>query len=290
MKHEFKSFAILGGDKRQLYLADSLVREGYTALLGGFDRLRSLGGIELTSIPDALNRCDAVLLPLPSLRTDGSLNAPFAQSPIYFDDETIEYLRGKPLFVSQQERLFRTYPQLREAQVYDYAARDDFAILNAVPSAEGAIACAISAYEGTLFCAKVMVVGFGRIGKLLSRLLHAMNADVTVTARRQSDSAYIKALGYSFLNTEKLGEVSGYDIVFNTVPHLIFDRGLLMRTDRKTLFIDLASLPGGVDFEAATELGIDAQRALGLPGKYAPKTAGEIIKTTVFNIIEEVNW
>ena len=68
-----------------------------------------------------------------------------------------------------------------------------------------------------------------------------------------------------------------------------FDRELLQNTDCDTLLIDLASLPGGVDFDAASPLRIDAQRALSLPGKCAPKTAGEIIKTTVFRMIEEVN-
>ena len=69
---------------------------------------------------------------------------------------------------------------------------------------------------------------------------------------------------------------------------MIFDKDLLMNTDRNTLIIDLASAPGGVDFEAAHKFRLDAVRALSLPGKCAPKTAGEIIKTTVFNIIEEV--
>ena len=79
------------------------------------------------------------------------------------------------------------------------------------------------------------------------------------------------------------------DLVFNTVPARIFDEKLLKNTDRHTLLTDLASLPGGVDFEAASALRIDAQRALSLPGKCAPKAAGDIIKTTVFQIIEEVH-
>ena len=184
----------------------------------------------------------------------------------------------------------RAYPSLKSAGVYDYAARDDFAILNAVPTAEGALECAMSAYEGTIAGARCLVVGFGRIGKLLSRMLKALGAEVTVSARNATDRAYIAALGYGYMNTEQLAEVRRFQIVFNTVPTLIFDRELLQNTDGDTLLIDLASLPGGVDFDAASALRIDAQRALSLPGKCAPKTAGEIIKTTVFRMIEEVNW
>ena len=289
MQKKIRSFGILGGDKRQLFLADSLIKDGYRVMLGGFDNLRSLGEITIADMRTALGYSDAVLLPLPSVRADGSLNAPFA-STLYFDEEEQELLKQKPVFASMKDRFIRAYPALKGARIFDYAARDDFSVLNAVPTAEGAVECAMSAYEGTIAGANCLVVGFGRIGKILARILKALGALVTVSARSSTDRAYIAALGYDFANTEKLSEIRGYNIVFNTVPKLIFDRELLQNTDCDTLLIDLASLPGGVDFDAASALRIDAQRALSLPGKCAPKTAGEIIKTTVFRMIEEVNW
>lgn len=289
MQNKIRSFGILGGDKRQLFLADSLIKDGYRVMLGGFDNLRSIGEITIADVRTALGYSDAVLLPLPSVRADGSLNAPFAASTLYFDEEEQELLKQKPVFASMKDRLIRAYPALKSARIYDYAARDDFSVLNAVPTAEGAVECAMSAYEGTIAGARCLAVGFGRIGKILARMLKALGAEVTVSARSSTDRAYISALGYDFVNTEKLTEIRGYNIVFNTVPKLIFDRELLQNTDCDTLLIDLASLPGGVDFDAASALRIDAQRALSLPGKCAPKTAGEIIKTTVFRMIEEVN-
>lgn len=289
MQNKIRSFGILGGDKRQLFLADSLIKDGYRVMLGGFDNLRSIGEITIADVRTALGYSDAVLLPLPSVRADGSLNAPFAASTLYFDEEEQELLKQKPVFASMKDRLIRAYPALKSARIYDYAARDDFSVLNAVPTAEGAVECAMSAYEGTIAGARCLTVGFGRIGKILARMLKALGAEVTVSGRSSTDRAYISALGYDFVNTEKLTEIRGYNIVFNTVPKLIFDRELLQNTDCDTLLIDLASLPGGVDFDAASALRIDAQRALSLPGKCAPKTAGEIIKTTVFRMIEEVN-
>ena len=187
------------------------------------------------------------------------------------------------------DRLVRAYPLLDGGQLYDYAAREDFAILNAVPTAEGAVELAMQHYEGTVFGSRSLVVGLGRIGRLLAKMLHALGSDVTVSARKPSDFAYIEALGYRVKNTQTLTLARGYDLIFNTVPSMIFDEALLKNTDPAVLLIDLASLPGGVDFESAHRLGIDARRALALPGKCAPKTAGEIIKKTVFSIIEEVN-
>ena len=244
MQNKIRSFGILGGDKRQLFLADSLIKDGYRVMLGGFDNLRSIGEITIADVRTALGYSDAVLLPLPSVRADGSLNAPFAASTLYFDEEEQELLKQKPVFASMKDRLIRAYPALKSARIYDYAARDDFSVLNAVPTAEGAVECAMSAYEGTIAGARCLVVGFGRIGKILARMLKDLGAEVTVSARSSTDRAYISALGYDFVNTEILTEIRGYNIVFNTVPKLIFDRELLENTDCDTLLIDLASLPG----------------------------------------------
>jgi dipicolinate synthase subunit A len=290
MTDGIKTIGIIGGDKRQLYLADSFVKDGFRVILGGFDSLKSVGDIAITDVKSALNYSDIIIFPLPSVRTDGSVNAPFSQGSIYLSDEDVELIRSKPVFLSFRERFLRAYPKLGSSPVFDYASREDFAVLNAVPTAEGAIECAMCAYEGTIAGSKSLVTGFGRIGKILARKLCSLGSDVTVSARRFEDLAYINALGYNAENTEELKKICGYDLVFNTVPALIFDEALLKNTDRDTLIIDLASAPGGVDFEAARSLKIDAQRALSLPGKCSPKAAAEIIKQTVTSIIKEVNW
>lgn len=285
-----KTIGIIGGDKRQLYLADSFIKDGCRVILGGFDTLESIGDIAITDVKSAINYSDIIILPLPSVRTDGSINAPFSNGNIYLTDDCIELIKSKPVFATFREKLIRAYPKLSSSPVFDYASREDFAILNAVPTAEGAVECAMCAYEGTISGSKSFVAGFGRIGKVLAKMLKALGSDVTVSARRFEDLAYINALGYRAENTLELKKISGYDLVFNTVPAMVFDEKLLKNTDRNTLIIDLASVPGGVDFEAARSLKIDAQRALSLPGKCAPKAAAEIIKQTVLSIIKEVNW
>ncbi len=287
-KSDIRTFGIVGGDKRQLFLAKSISDSCYDVILGGFDKLQSMGALVLADVKTAILESDAVIFPLPSVRSDTSINTPFSDRNVILDKEETDALMGKPIFVAMRDKFLKAYPALKDARVFDYASKDEFSILNALPTAEGAIECAMSRYEGTISGSKCMIVGFGRIGKILAKKLKALDADVTVCARRKSDFAYISALGYNSRNTDSLKSVRGYDIVFNTVPAMIFDKTLLMNTDRNTLIIDLASLPGGVDFEAAHKFNTDAVRALSLPGKCAPKAAGEIIKTTVFNIIEEV--
>ena len=287
-KSDIKTFGIVGGDKRQLFLAKSISDSCYDVILGGFDKLQSTGSLVLSDVRTAILESDAVIFPLPSVRADRSINTPFSDRDVVLDDEETDALLRKPVFVAMRDKFLKAYPVLRDARVFDYASKEEFAILNALPTAEGAVEYAMARYEGTIANSRCMVVGFGRIGKILAKVLKALDADVTVCARNEKDFAYISALGYKSCSTNSLKSIRGYDIVFNTVPVMIFDKELLMNTDRNTLIIDLASLPGGVDFEAAHKFNADAVRALSLPGKCAPKTAGEIIKTTVFNIIEEV--
>ncbi len=276
------TFSILGGDKRMLFLARSLCGDGKRVLLGGFDNLKSLGAPVITDVGSAVRYADAVIFPLPCVRADGSLNTVFSDGSVFLTEEEQQAVLRTPVFTSMKERLVRAYPSLKAGMIYDYAAREDFAVRNALPTAEGAIERAMNAYEGTIAGSRSLVVGFGRIGKALTRLLKALGSEVTVAARSEKDLAEIETLGCAVVVTGEISSVKGFDLVFNTVPFLIFDRELLSKTDENTLIIDLASLPGGVDMEAASALGIDAQRALSLPGKCAPKTAAEIIKRTVY--------
>ncbi len=287
-KSELKAFGIIGGDKRQLFLAKSISDSCYDVVLGGFDKLTSTGTIEIADIKTAISKSDAVIFPLPSVCTDGTINTPFSDNKTRLDDEMIVLLKNKPMFVSMKEKFIKAYPQLADCRIYDYAAKEDFSVANALLTAEGAVEIAMNSYEGTIFGSKCLVCGFGRIGKMLAKMLKSLNADVTVSARNEVDFAYIDALGCKHLNTNELKSVKGYDLVFNTVPVMLFDSELLMNTDRNTIIIDLASLPGGVDFEAARRYNTDAIRALSLPGRAAPKAAGEIIRKTIFNIIKEV--
>jgi len=77
------------------------------------------------------------------------------------------------------------------------------------------------------------------------------------------------------------------DIIFNTIPSLVIDEDLLRFIKKDAIIIDLASKPGGVDFDKAEEFGIKTIWALSLPGKVAPISSAEYIKKTLFSILEE---
>ena len=134
------------------------------------------------------------------------------------------------------------------------------------------------------------MTGYGRIGKILSKMLCGLGAHVSVEARKYADLAMIEGHGCEAMSLKELGHhVHEFDIIFNTVPAVLFDAELLKKVRKNTLIIDLASRPGGVDFEAAAKMGIKVIWALSLPGKVAPITSGAIIKDTIINVIREMS-
>lgn len=282
-----KTVGIIGGDKRFLFTAEAFLKSGYEVYLFGFSKLFSSGDLQLEDDFGKLELCDIALLPLPPFKEANKINAPFAKEDLLMDETLIPMLSKKKIFCGMKEKLFSVCGEWKEAEVYDYFAREDFTLLNAYLTAEGALQTALNSFEGSVLGSKILVCGFGRIGKCLTKILRDMKADVFVSARKAEDFAKITMNGYCPLNTSRLKEVRGFDIVFNTVPSLIFNEKLLENTDKNTLIIDLASKPGGVDKAAAQSLDIDVIHALGLPGKTAPKSAGEIIKNTIVNMLEE---
>jgi dipicolinate synthase subunit A len=170
--------------------------------------------------------------------------------------------------------------------LYDYYAREELDILNAVATAEGAIELASRETDITLWRSKILILGYGRVGTALAYRLKGLGACVSVYARSKADKARIDVYGYQ--NADMTGGLNGYDIIINTVPARIIRRGELSRMRSGALLIDLASAPGGVDFQAAEELGVHAIHALGLPGKVAPRTSAELIRDTIFNMLIEL--
>ena len=286
MKTGYGSFAIIGGDKRQLFCAKSLCDDGYAVTLGGFDSIAEMKGIEITTPFEAALISDTIILPLPCVNAKGEIPDPFSSKDIAFTDELVTAMKGKRVFCGMQKRLMDACPNFR-GRVFDYYEREEFTVYNAHATAEGALEVAMRSFEGTINGSKCLVCGYGRIGKILTSMLRSLGADVYTSARKPSDLAWIELNGAKPVRYEELLKLDGFDIIFNTVPAKIFTSVLLAKIATRAVLIDLASGDGGVDKYAAERLGITHIHALSLPGKAAPKTAGEIIKNTIYHILEE---
>ncbi len=165
---------------------------------------------------------------------------------------------------------------------------DELALYNAVPTAEGAVEVAMRESAITLSGSNALVTGFGRCGLPLARLLAAMNAHVTVAARKRDVLALADVLGFNTVTFDSLTEVvAEFDFLFNTVPAQILTADVLVNAKKTAVLIDIASSPGGSDFSAAQQLGLKSFLLPGLPGKVAPFTAGKILAKIYQNILLE---
>lgn len=285
-----KRFCIIGGDLRNVKLAELILTEGYSVNIYGFGK----AGFEMKlkqsqTLEEAVRGSDVVIGPIPCSNNNEIVNAPFHDENIYMN-KIFECMNKDQLFIAG--RISDKIVQMAEAyniSTVDLLEREEMAVLNAIPTAEGAIQIAMEEMPITLHNCNALVLGFGRIGKILAKMLQGIGANVYVEARKYSDLAWIKSYGYKTVMLSNLGlNVREMNVVFNTIPSIVLDNEVLKQLNSDCLIIDLASKPGGVDFDKAKEMGLKAIWALSLPGKVAPITAAEFIKDTTYNILEEL--
>lgn len=283
------TFGIIGGDKRQLATARAIQSDGYTVYLYGFKKLNDdiKKFNHLQKIEECISKSDVIILPLPVTKDGIGLNMPFDENTIILDDNFAKMFNDKIVFCPMKNKLISTSNLWQNVEVYDFLNREEMQVSNAVPTAEGALEIAIREHEGTINGSKCLITGYGRIGKVLANMLKSLGAEVYVSARRKDSLAWIRINGFVPIEHKGIINSGEYDLIFNTIPAMTIDAQIMAKIAVNAIIIDLASMPGGVDFESAKRMKIKAIHALSLPGKVAPKTSGEIIKNTIFNIIEE---
>ena len=286
MRNEWNVW-VVGGDLRQVRLAQLLHEEGHTVHTWAMEEAEGVPGPagDLTEARLA----DCVVLPLPAAGEDGGLNAPFSKRRTELS-AVLDALRpGQVVCAGRASPELTALAEERQLRLFDYFSREELAVANAVPTAEGAVQLAMEELPITLHGARVLVVGFGRLGRALALRLAGLGARVSVAARKYADLAWAESFGFGTEHTGQLRPwLCGYDLVVNTVPARVLGEAELAELRPDCLVIDLASKPGGVDLDAAARLGKKVVWALSLPGKVAPVTAGRAIRTAIYNILSEL--
>lgn len=282
--------AVLGGDAREAVLLEELLRQGAEVRACGLSGVPEGGGYASYEDPRMTVRgVQVVILPVPGVSPEGRIHAPGCRQPLYLDQELAEAIpKGTPILVGVARPLLKELATARGWKLVETADRDEIAILNSIPTAEGALMLAMQELPITLHSSRAFVLGLGRTGFTLARMLYGVGAMVTVVDRGASDRARAYAEGWRAVAFTDLERVIGEaDVIFNTVPAQVLTAPVLAATSPGVLIIDLASAPGGTDFAAATALKRRAMLVPGLPGKVAPRTAGLILARLYPNLILE---
>lgn len=275
-------FLILGGDNRSLHLGEYLETQGLNVCYYAFNNTDCY-----KTLQEAISNATCVILPLPFTRNRVTLNAPLFDGTILIKDISALANSDTAFFGGQLPRSFCEELESHGSFYCDYFNLEELSIYNAVPTAEGVVQILIEKTPITIHGMKCGITGYGKVGKTLADTLKNMGADVTVFARKQKDFALckvnsIKCFGYDALK----GSLLDFDAVINTVPALVLGKNELGNLKSDCIIIETASAPFGIDFTSANEKALRVIKASSLPGKVAPKTAGEIIGQSILPIIK----
>ncbi|MBQ3528694.1 MAG: NAD-binding protein [Clostridia bacterium] len=278
-----KSSLVIGGDRRMVILADMLSDKFESYIY------RNTSAVPKTSkIINALSetvRTDIVVLPIPSFDKNGILNGT--------DDLSAEALFSSLpcssiIFGAKLSDLHRHIAKEYGHKLFDYGENERFNMYNAIPTAEGAILITMESSENTVHNSHYVVIGYGRIGKLLSKNLKSLGGSVTVVSRSEKSLVLAECEGYNVVSMKEFcNSPVTCDICFNTVPTNILNDNQIKYWSCKK-YIELASSPGGLSEDAKKSLNERYISALSLPGRYFPDTSGMIIYKTITYIMDSI--
>lgn len=280
--NEKLNFILIGGDIRLIGTANRLLQAGHNVSAAGFEKNKDADGrIKfLTSVSDAAEKNEFVILPLP-VTVDG----------VHIKETDIKLL---DLFSSLKKTntVFggmiggKTYV-MSPYTIIDYFKKEEMILRNAYLTAEGAVSYIIGSCGKSLRETKILITGYGRIAKFLTQLLKPMCPDITVCARKKNARLWIEENGLKSISFDDLSDLSGFDIMVNTVPENVLSNRILDTVRENAVIFELASKPYGFDTDYAEKKKIRFNILSSLPSKTAYLSAGAIIADTVIDIINE---
>ena len=284
-----KRLLILGGDKRQEYMALDLYKKGlevYVCALSDFDSKGQIKSLNKDELEGKLHLFDAVILPLPVSRDNKNINTRNEEISLDFLLDRIS--PNQVAFAGMMSEEYKSKFFKKGVKLYDYFERDDLKIKNSFPTAQGILKIILENLPICLNRMNCMVTGCGKTAQSISLMLKKLGVNVTVAARKCSDIAWAQNNSMNGIYIKNLGKNKlNFDAVINTVPSLILNDNVLSKLNKDCLLIEVASKPYGIDFDSAQKHKLNYIIAGSLPGKTAPKTAGEIISDTIFYMIRE---
>lgn len=270
-----KQICVLGKDQRIGYLKDKMTEQ-----LVSFEAITTSEQCQLL-----LHSMDIIILPLPAVHKSGVIHSVEGELA---PEQLVDLISPGALVIGGLlSPSFRKLMEDREISWFDYFDCEELTVLNAMITAEGAVALAMDHTPFSLYDSRILITGYGRISRCLVGILQGFGArEILVAARSPKDRQWASIDGAKPLELHSIyKEIERVDLVFNTIPQLVITEDLLWLAKKDCLVLDLASAPGGVDFEAAKQLGIRAIWQLGIPSKAAPKTAGEGIYHAIKHLL-----
>ncbi len=280
-------YLVAGGDNRLVELVKLFKKNGFEVTTLGMEKADIEGVKNYTNIDEAVDNCDVVIGPIPFSKELNILNNIFSDKPVEMDKLFEKIGKDKILLAGAMNKNSKDTAARFNIKYVDYYWDEAYQIMNAIPTAEGTIGILVNETDITIHASNILILGYGRIGKILADYLSAIGANIYAEARKEHDIAWIKSKAIKAVHINEIQNIIGQmDIIINTVPAMILDKELLDFVRKDVLIVDLASMPGGVDFGYAREKGVKTIHALGLPGKIACKTAAIYMYDIIIKLLQ----
>ena len=281
-------FAVVGGDTRLVRLAELLRRDGHRVCTYALERAEPEEDVPKAGcLQGCVYGADCVVLPMPA-EAGGFLFAPLSAEKLRPEELVGALWQGQRLFGGRLGDGLCLAALRQGLAVEDLLRRPDFAAGNAALTAEGAIGVLMAQSDKSLWRGRVLVLGWGRIARLLTLRLLGMGAKVCVAARRAEARVTAGAVGADSVSFDELeSRIGSFDFIVNTVPARVLTDGMLCAAAEDALLLELASAPGGFDRSLADNIGLRAVAAPGLPGRCAPRRAAELMREAICASLEE---
>ena len=273
-----------GGDMRSVYMADYFRRQGFE--VGLYATETEKYELKQSELSDGINGADLVVFGLPAVKNDMSINCPLSKECVSFEE--ILNKAAKNTVIAGGRFSHQAYDMAADyaIRLIDYSTDEVFQIENAFYTAEGAVEAIIKNTVKSLGELKILITGYGRISKALTRIMSSLGAQITVYARKQEQRAWADMLGYTAVGS--LERLDSFDVLVNTVPHELLRKKELNEVKKDALIVDLSARPGYVSRELCENCGIKLVFLPGLPAVSAPCSAGEAAARAVLRMCSEL--
>ncbi len=276
-----KNILYIGGDERNIHIYDTLKNK--------FENSDIIAFKDKEYDKEKIANAEIIILPILSSKDSVSLYSPLYEKTIKIDEMLSDIKKAKAIIGGRIDLKTKEFAQRNKIRCIEYIELENFKSLNAIPTAEAALSIAILNTNKTIWRSKCLVAGYGCIGKYLCFLLQALGAEVTASARKEKDFNELKRKNINFINTSDINtNLENFDIIFNTIPHRIFQEEKIKELKEDTLLIDLASAPYGINHENNKDYKCKIMLSSSLPGIYSPKTAAKITTDVLEDILKEV--
>jgi len=281
-------FAVIGGDKRTEILCSLLASDGHRVFTYALEKAAPTPGVtKVGCLQGCVYGADYIILPVPA-ENSGLLSAPLSDEVLEVPKLIEALWSGQIICGGKFSDESCTQAISSGIYIEDIMRRPAFVWGNAALTAEAALGIVLRNAEKTLSDCLILITGWGRIGKLLALKLKALGADVTVASRRGGHRAEAYACGFRSCDYDTLAVLAdGFDFVVNTAPGRVLGEKFLCALKESAVLLELASSPGGYDRTLCANLGLNSISAPGLPGRCLPYSAAELIRDSIYDIIDE---